>query len=41
MDAVTLVFSGKVDVDMIANSLRSIIGDSEDGTVKIEYTRDF
>ena len=41
MDAVTLVFSGKVDVDMIANSLRNIIGDSKDGTVKIEYTRDF
>lgn len=41
MDAVTLVFSGKVDVDMIANSLRNIVGDSEDGTVKIEYTRDF
>lgn len=41
MDAVTLVFSGKVDVDMIASSLRDIIGDSKDGTVKIEYTRDF
>lgn len=39
MSAVTLEFRGNVDVDMIANSLRNIVGNGGNAVIKIEYTK--
>lgn len=33
-------FTGKIDVDMVANSLRTILGDHSVGSLKIIYTAD-
>lgn len=37
MSSVSLVFNGKIDVDAIANSLRSILGTNAIGSVQIIY----
>lgn len=39
MSAMMLEFRGNVDVDMIANSLRNIVGNGGNAVIKIEYTK--
>lgn len=39
MDKFSVTFSGKIDIDMVANSLRTILGNDSVGSLEIVYTR--